>query len=502
MNLTDTISFPPVEARRGNSLINWRMIFHLLGLLLLFEAVLLAVCASVSGYYGDADALAFLQAGGINVAVGGTLFLLFRKAEHRLTRRDAYCIVTFCWVLFCLSGMLPFLFSGSIHSVADAFFETVSGFTTTGATILDNIEEQPHGILFWRSLTQWVGGIGIVFFTIAVFPFFGGESLQLFSAESTGVQKERILPKIGVTVKWIGFVYILLAGVETLLLRWGGMGWFDAVNHAFTSTGTGGYSTKQASVGYWNSPFIEYVIAVFMLLSGVNFSLYFLCMRGRIRRFLQDDELRFYLRLVFVLTALITISLVVMDHYGLEKAFRKSFFQVVSLVTTCGFASDDYLQWPSFTWMFLLLAMMTGGCTGSTSGGIKNMRLLILTRDIKKEFRRKLHPNAVLPVKADGRVISSGVVSSVTTFILFYLLCILVGWTLLMVFGLDLVDAMSVAISSVGNVGPALGHYGPEFSWSSMPDAAKWLTSFLMLIGRLELFCVLLIIYPAFWKNQ
>lgn len=502
MNYADVM--PPIEASgmRGNSLINWKMIFHLLGGLLVFEAIPFLICMAVSLYYHESDYLVFLKVAALNVVVGGAMQLLFRGADRHLTRRDAYCIVTFSWILFCLSGMLPFLLSGSLTSVADAFFETVSGFTTTGATMLDDIESLSNGMLFWRSLSQWVGGVGIVFFTIAIFPFFGGESLQLFSAEATGVKKDRILPKITVTVKWIGMVYLLLATVETLLLRMGGMGWFDAINHALASTSTGGYSTKQDSLGYWDSPFIQYVVTIFVLLSGINFSLYCLCLRGRFKRFLQDDELRFYLRVVFFLTAVITLALYFCNHYGLEPAFRSAFFQVVSIITTCGFITDDYLQWPTFTWMLLLFAMMAGGCTGSTSGGLKNMRLLILLRSIRVEFRRKLHPNAVLPVKADGHVVSQSIVSSVTSFALFYFALIVLGWTLLLVMGLGMVEAMTTTISAVSNVGPAFGAYGPMFTWSSMPEMAKWLLSFLMLVGRLELFCVLLILNPDFWKNR
>ena len=502
MIYADLLSPSPTADVRGNSLINWKMIFRLLGSLLLFEAILFLLCGGVSLYYREPDYLVFLQVAALNVLAGGALQAIFHKADRHLTRRDAYCIVTFSWVLFSLSGMMPFLLSGSISRVADAFFETVSGFTTTGATILNDIESLSHGMLFWRSLMQWVGGVGIVFFTIAIFPFFGGESLQLFSAESTGVKKERILPKISVTVKWIALVYLLLSFSEALLLRCGGMGWFDAINHALTSTATGGYSTKQDSIAYWDSPFIQYVVAIFVMLSGVNFSLYCLCLRGRVRRLFQDDELRFYLRTITIITLIITASLVFWNHYGVEQAFRSAFFQVVSIITTTGFCTDDYLLWPSFTWMLLLFAMLAGGCTGSTSGGLKNMRLLILMRSIKMEFRRKLHPNAVLPVKADGRVLSTHVVSTVTTFVLFYVLCILIGWTLLMMMGLGMTEAMSTAISAISNVGPALGNYGPMFTWASMPDASKWLLSFLMLIGRLELFCVLLILNPDFWKRQ
>ncbi len=484
---------------RCNDLINKKMIFRVLGILLFIESVMFLLCAGISFCYDEPDYKYFLYAALLNSGVGGVLLLMGRKAERRLTRRDGYCIVSLTWVLFTLFGMLPFYFSGAIPSVTDAFFETMSGFTTTGATILDDIESLSHGMLFWRSLTQWIGGLGIVFFTIAVLPIFGGGSLQLFSAEATGVTHDKIHPKINVMAKWIWAVYVVLTLAETVLLTIGGMSLFDAVCHSFTTTATGGYSTKQASISHWNSPFIEYVVATFMILSGVNFSLYFLCLKGKGKRLFQDDELRWFLKSVGALTFIITLALFFQSHYDLESAFRKALFQVATAHTSCGFATDDYNLWPSFTWMLLIFAMLAGGCTGSTSGGIKNMRLMILARNIKNEFKRMLHPNAVLPVRVNRHVISPSIVATVNTFFVFYLLCALVGWTLLMFFGVGLTEAMSTVISSMGNVGPGLGAFGPAFSWAALPDGAKWVLSFLMLIGRLELFGVLLLFYSGFW---
>lgn len=487
---------------RKNSLINKKMIFRVLGILLFIESAMFLLCAGISLCYGEHDYQYFLYTMLLNILIGGILLLLGKNAEKRLTRRDGYCIVSFTWVLFTLSGMLPFYISGGIPSITDAFFETMSGFTTTGATILDNIESLSHGMLFWRSLTQWIGGLGIVFFTIAVLPIFGGGNLQLFSAEATGVTHDKIHPKISVMAKWIWAVYLILTVVETALLMVGGMSLFDAVCHSFTTTATGGYSTKQASISYWNSPFIEYVVAIFMILSGVNFSLYFMCLKGRGKRLLKDDELRWFLKSVGILTLVITLALFFQNHYDLESAFRKALFQVATAHTSCGFATDDYNFWPSFTWMLLIFAMLSGGCTGSTSGGIKNMRLMILARNIKNEFKRMLHPNAVLPVRVNDHVISPSIIATVNTFFVFYLLCALAGWTLLMFFGVGLTEAMSTVISSMGNVGPGLGAFGPAFSWAALPDAAKWVLSFLMLIGRLELFGVLLLFYSGFWRSR
>ena len=487
---------------RNNSLINKKMIFRVLGVLLFIESAMFLLCAAVSLCYGEQDYQYFLYTILLNTLVGGVLLICSRGAENRLTRRDGYCIVTFTWFLFTLFGMLPFYFSGGILSVTDAFFETMSGFTTTGATILDDIESLSHGLLFWRSLTQWIGGLGIVFFTIAVLPIFGGGTIQLFSAEAIGVTHDKTHPRIDVMAKWLWMIYAILTVVETMLLIIGGMSFFDAVCHSFSTTATGGYSTKQASVAYWNSPFIEYVIAIFMILSGINFSLYFMCLKGKGKRLFQDDEFRWFMKSVSILTLVIMFALVFQNHYDWEKAFRRALFQVATAHTSCGFATDDYNLWPSFTWMLLIFAMLSGGCTGSTSGGIKNMRLMILARNIKNEFKRMLHPRAVLPVRVNRQVISPSIIASVNTFFVFYLFCILAGWILLMFFGVGIIEAMSTVISSLGNVGPGLGAFGPAFSWAALPDAAKWILSFLMLIGRLELFAVLLLFYSGFWERR
>ena len=388
-----------VTANRGNSLINRKMILRILGVLLFMEAMMFLVCAGVSLCYGEKDYLYFIYTTLINVAVGSLLLLLGKGAENRVTRRDGYCIVAFTWLLFTGFGMLPFYISGSIPSVTDAFFETMSGFTTTGATILDDIESLPYGLLFWRSLTQWIGGLGIVLFTIALLPLFSGSSQQLFLSEATGVTHDKIHPKAKIMARYLWLIYIGLTLVETILLMCGGMNLFDAICHSFATTATGGFSTKQDSVSYWHSPFIEYVISIFMILSGVNFSLYYMALKGKYQNLLRDRELHWFLKSVGILTGIITIALFVTDYYDLETAFRKALFQVATTHTSCGFATDDYNLWPQFTWMLLLFAMLSGGCTGSTSGGVKNLRLLIIAQNIRNQFKQMLHPRAVLPVR-------------------------------------------------------------------------------------------------------
>lgn len=487
---------------KNNSMINRKMICRVLGVLLFMEAGMFLFCSGLSICYGEGDYKYFLYTTAINVVVGGLLMLYGKGAVNTMNRRDGYCVVTLSWVFFTFFGMLPFYLSGSIDTITNAFFETMSGFTTTGATILDDIESLSHGMLFWRSLTQWIGGLGIVFFTLAILPIFTSGGVQLFSAESTGVTHDRTHPKINVMAKWLWIVYLILTVAETILLLFGGMNLFDAVCQSFTTTATGGYSTKQASISYWNSPYIEYVVSIFMILSGMNFSLFLLCMKGKVGRLFKDEELRWFLASVGILTGLITIGLIIQNHYDWEQAFRKSLFQVATAHTSCGFATDDYNLWPSYTWLLLFIAMLSGGCTGSTSGGLKNMRLLIVARAIRNEFRHLLHPNAVLPVRVNKQTVSPSIVSTVGMFFAFYLIIAFLGWTLLLVFGVGFSESISTVISSMGNVGPGLGYCGPAYSWNSLPDAAKWVLSFLMLIGRLELFTVLLLFYPGFWKNR
>ena len=496
--LSDNLYF----GSRKNSLINPPMIARVLGILLLIEAAMFLVCMGVSLLYWESDFIYFIYCSLINLGVAGIMLLYGRNAKNNLNRRDGYCIVSLAWVLFTLFGMLPFYIGGSIPSITDAFFETMSGFTTTGATILNDIESLSHGMLFWRSLTQWIGGLGIVFFTIAILPIFSSGSVQLFSAESTGVTHDKTHPKTNVMAKWLWIVYLILTLSETMLLCFGGMDLFDAICQSFTTTATGGYSTKQDSISYWNSPYIEYVVAVFMILSGMNFSLFFLFVKGKVKKLFKDEELRWFLTSVGVLTGLITLGLVLVNQYDVELAFRKALFQVATAHTSCGFATDDYNLWPSFTWLLLLYAMISGGCTGSTSGGVKNMRLLIVARSIRNEFKHLLHPNAVLPVRVNKQTVSPSILTTVGAFFLFYLFFVFVGWTVLLCMNVGFSESLSTVVSCLGNVGPGLGAFGPAYSWSALPDAAKWVLSFLMLVGRLELFCVLLLFYPGFWKNR
>lgn len=483
-------------------MINFKTIIRIIGILLLLETVMFLVCSSVSFYYRESDMLDFWKAGGITAGIGLLLAALGKGGERQLTRRDGYVLVSFAWVAFSLFGMLPFYIGGYIPDIADAFFETMSGFSSTGATILDDIESLPHGILFWRSMTQWIGGLGIIMFTIAVLPIFGVSGLQVFAAEASGPTHDKVHPRIGITAKWIWSIYAGITALLVGLLMLGGMDWFDSICHAFATTGTGGFSTKQASVAYYNSPYIEYVISIFMFISGINFTLLLLFVNRKFKKFIGNAELKFYFGSVVLFTAVIAIVLYYTSPMGMEESFRKSLFQVISLQTSTGFATDDYMQWTPVLWGLLTIIMLMGACAGSTTGGLKCIRMVILTKVSRNEFKHILHPNAILPVRINKQVISPSIVSTVLAFCFIYISIIVIGTLLMMAMGVGAEESMGCVISSIGNMGPGLGETGPAYSWNALPDAAKWLLSFLMLLGRLELFTVLLLFTPDFWKRN
>ena len=481
--------------------VSYRFVAYLIGLLLAFESILLLACCCVSMIYGERDLMSFIVSFAVCLSVSAILVVYGRRRKCAMSRNEGYIVVALSWVFFSVFGMVPYLWGGFIPNITDAFFETMSGFTTTGATILDNIESMPHGILFWRSLTQWIGGLGIVCFTIVLLPGFGASSQMLYLSEATGVTHNKLYPKTRVMARYIFMVYILLTAVESALLMAGGMGLFDALCHSMTTTATGGFSTKQESIAYWHSPYMEYVVSIFMLLSAINFSLYIVAFKSKWKKLREFVELKWFACSVGLLTLIISAVLFLNNGYSAEEAFRKSLFQVATCHTSCGFATDDYNLWPPFTWMLLIFAMLSGGCTGSTSGGVKNMRLIIIANCIRNQFRQILHPRAVLPVKVGG-LFDNKLLTTVLVFFAAYLSVAFIGWTLLMAFGVGFTEAMSTVISSMGNVGPGLGSFGPAFSWAALPDAAKWILSSLMLIGRLEIFGFLLIFYRSTWKGS
>ena len=478
------------------------MIYRIMGFLVLIESVMLLCCIGVSGYYGEDDLNSFIITTVITAIVGSTLLFTGRNAEKQLSKRDGIIIVSISWVVVSIFGMIPFYISGYIPDITNAFFEAISGFTSTGSTILDDIEALPHGLLFWRSMTQWFGGLGIVFFTIAVLPIFGVGSVQLFAAESSGLAHDKVHPRIGVTARWIWSIYFGLTLTVIILLMAGGMPAFDSVCHAFATTGTGGFSTKQASIEFYNSPYIEYVTAIFMTASGINFTLLLLFVNRKFKKFFGDTELKWYLASVGLFTLFITAGLYHTSSMNIEEAFRKAFFQVASIHTSTGFATADYMTWEPVLWGALTILMIVGACAGSTSGGIKCIRMVILTKASRNEFKRIIHPNAVLPVRINKQVVPPSILTSILAFIFVYIVIILVSCLIMMGLGIGFIESIGTVVSSVGNMGPGLGLTGPAYSWNQLPDLAKWLSSFLMLAGRLELFTVLILFTRGFWKRS
>ncbi|MBQ8009603.1 MAG: TrkH family potassium uptake protein [Bacteroidaceae bacterium] len=483
-------------------MINFKAIIKVIGDLLLLETVMLLLSVGVSAYYRDTAFFSLLVTAGITGITGLLMTLYSRNSSKAFTRRDGYIMVTCSWVSFAMFGMLPFYIDGHIPSLTNAFFEAMSGITSTGATILDDIDSMPQGLLFWRSITQWFGGLGIIIFTIALLPFLGVSGLQMFAAEVSGPTHNKVNPRIGITARWIWSIYIGITALLMVLLWLGGMGGFDSICHALTAAGTGGFSTHQESIAFYHSPYIEYVIIVFMFISGINYSLLILFISGRVRRALQDSELKWYGLTVVCATILFTIVLWASQNLEGEEAFRNSLFQVVSLQTSTGFTTTDYMVWPSALWGLLLLIMLVGACAGSTSGGMKCIRVQVLFKVMKNEFKHILHPNAVLPVRMDKQVAPPSLVTTVMAFCFLYFIIIFGSSIFLSSIGIDFMEAIGCSVSALGNMGPALGSYGPSSTWNSMPDAGKWLMSLLMLLGRLEIFTVILLFTPNFWKRN
>jgi trk system potassium uptake protein TrkH len=484
------------------SKINWKIIFHFLGLLLIIEGIFMFAGIPFSLYYCGYKCLSLLYSGLITLFSGGLFWLLTRKAQRSIGKREGYIIVTGAWVIISLFGTLPYLISGTIPTFTNAFFETISGFTTTGASILTDIEVLPKGILFWRSLTQWIGGMGIIVLSVAILPILGIGGMQLFVAEmpGTGISTDKLHPRITQTAKRLWLIYVAFTFAETILLMVGGLDLFDALCHSFATMATGGFSTQNASVANY-SPFIQYVIVIFMIMAGTNFTLHYLGMHGKIKEVWKNEEYRYYILFTFGFVILISILLITHGNISIEMAFRDSLFQIVSIVTTTGFVTSDYLIWPGHLWIFIFLLMFIGGSAGSTGGGIKIARQILLLKSSAIEFKRMIHPQAIIPVKFNGKAVSNEIIHMVMAFFLLYILTFFIGTFIMVLLGLNFESAVGVTIASLGNIGPGLGDVGPVENYSFLPVAGKWLSAFLMLLGRLELFTVLILFSPYFWKK-
>ncbi|MDX1328817.1 MAG: potassium transporter TrkG, partial [Arenibacter sp.] len=492
--------------------LNFRIIFHLMGLLLLCNGGFMVLAAIVSGIYEDGVTLDIALAAIVTMLLGMLSMFYTREHDKEVKRREGYIIVTFGWLVMSASGMLPYLFSESIPGVTNAFFETISGYTTTGASIVDDIEALPKGILFWRSLTHWIGGMGIIVLAIAILPLLGIGGMQLFAAEAPGPGGDKLHPRITDTAKRLWLIYFAYTVAETILLKLAGMNFFDAINHSLATLSTGGFSTKNDSMAYWNDqPLIQYIVILFMFLAGSNFVLSYYAFKGKVQKVIKDEEFKFYSIFTgcFVVLAAVVIYLKanvpVSEFHPMvfgeaESAFRHALFQVVSVITTTGFVTADFTSWTPFLTILFFILMFLGGSSGSTSGGIKVMRHILIIKNGLLEFKRTMHTNAIIPVRYNNKTVQEHIVYNIIGFLVLYMLLFVVGSLVLGALGLDFVSAIGGAASSLGNVGPAFGDLNPVSNYNSLPSLGKWWCGILMLLGRLELFTVLILFSPHFWK--
>ncbi len=480
---------------------NFKIIARVLGLLLVVEGLAMLIALMVALMYKGPDVTSFIYSSLICILPGLAIAGFTSKAPKNISKREGFVIVSLVWLVFSLFGSLPYVISGSIPDYTNAFFETMSGFTTTGSSILENIEELPHGILFWRSLTQWLGGMGIIVLSLSFMPIFGIGGMQLFAAEVPGPTPDKISPKIHQTARMLWLIYILFTTLETLLLWAGGMSLFDSVNHSLTTMATGGFGTKQDSIAYWDSAYIQYVIIFFMIIAGTNFSLTYLVLKGRISRLYKDEEFKYYIFFIVGFTIVIFSGLLITTTLGVEQAFRDSLFQVVSIITTTGFATADYVTWEPILVLLIFALFFFGGSAGSTGGGIKIMRIVVLLKNSYYELRRIVHPNAVIPVRFNQHSVDAKIVNNVLAFFMFYMLVFFVSSIIFMLFVPDLPTSMGAVATSLGNIGPGIGDVGPSQTFLSIHPLGKWFLSFLMMLGRLELFTVLVLFSPSFWKH-
>ena len=484
---------------------NTRMVFRTMGALLLLEAIFMAVAMCVSLWYKEADTSVFLISTIITLVAGLVGLLIGRKAESRMGEREGYVIVAMVWVVFSIFGMLPYYLSGQVGSFTDAWFETMSGFTTTGATIIPDLDIITHGLLFWRSLTQWIGGMGIIVLSIAILPIFGLNGMQLYAAEVTGLTYEKLSPRISDTAKMMWTTYVILTAMEVLGLWLCGMPIFDAICHSFSTIATGGFSTKNNSLEFYDSAAIHYLVTFFMFISGINFVILIYLVRGKARNFFRDEELRWYAVAVIFFAVLLTIGLYISrpgwTFMHMERSFRDSLFTVISAMTSTGYTISDYMYWPVVAWVVIFFLMLTGACAGSTAGGIKWVRLSIILKNGVAEFQRRIHPNAIVPVKLNDKAIPQQTINNIMAFLIFYIFIIVITVVIFCASGVNFDESIGAAVSAIGNVGISIGQFGPSGTYAEFPTIAKWVMSFVMLIGRLEIFTVLLLFTRTLWKK-
>ncbi len=489
-------------------MINFKVVGFIIGVLLIIEGTCIALSGGISFIYGDTDALHIMLAAIITLLAGGLLWALFYASDKSIGKREGYIIVSSGWIFFSVFGAIPFILSDyGVDNYTDAFFETMSGFTTTGASILEDYDPSSnmflmsHGLLFWRSMTQWLGGMGIIVLSLVILPILGIGGMQLFAAEVPGPSPDKLHPRIKETAKRLWGIYIIYTLAETVLLWLGEMNLFDAVCHSFTTMATGGYSTRQASIEFYQLPYTHYVISFFMFLAGVNFTLSYFALHSKFKTVWKNEEFRFYISFLAILTVAITFILYFDQYAHLEESFRNALFQVVSIMTTTGYATYNYLDWLPAAVMLLFIAMFIGGSSGSTGGSIKVIRITLLIKNGFLELKRLLHPNAIIPVRIDKQAVRPEIVTNVLAFVSVYLLTFLSGVIVISVLGHDFNTSLGSVAATLGNIGPGIGNVGPACNYADFSVFGKWFLSFLMLVGRLELFTVFILLSPDFWKK-
>lgn len=480
---------------------NKRLVIRLMGRLLLIEAALMIPSLAVSLLYGGKDALAFVYTIGITGVCGLIPALLAKPERQDLNPKDGLAVAGLSWIVLSFFGALPFLLSGVIPNMVDAYFEAVSGFTTTGATILNEIESLPRGILFWRSFTHWIGGMGVLVLTVALLPRLSGRTAQLTKAESPGPTFSKLLPRTSDSAKMLYLLYLLLSAVLFVMLILAGMNGYDAAIHTFSTAGTGGFNNYNASVASLNNPAVEWILAVFMMLFGINFAVYFHLWRKEVKIAAKNEELWFYLGIVAGVTFILTVA-ILPRFDGFFTALRTAYFQVTALISTTGFVSADFDLWPSLTKTLLVILMIIGGCAGSTGGGFKVSRVMMMMKNAVRDIRRTVHPRKVEVVRMDGKSVPENVLAQMGGFISLYVLLEIAGALVLSLDGFNMTEAFTGALTCISNVGPAFGELGPTKNFSGLSPAAKMVCSFLMLAGRLEIIPVLSLFSISLWRKK
>ncbi len=486
-----------------------KTILNILGAILALTGFTMMVPALIAWGYNEPDLVGHLQSMGICMGIGIPVWLFTRKSRS-LNNKDGFVIVTLSWLLVALAGAMPFYLSGAIPNFTDAWFESMSGVTTTGATIIGNpntlphlpngIESLTHGVLYWRSFIQWIGGMGIIVFTIAILPLLGVGGVQLFKAEVPGPVSDKIRPRVKETAKILWMVYVGLTAAEAILLSISGMSWFDAICHAFTTLPTGGFSTQNASIAAYANPAIHYIIILFMFIAGVNFSLHFRSLTGNIKISFKDPEFLAYIGITFAATLFIFLNIASAQGEWTHDNFLSSLFQSVSILTTTGYSSADYEIWPFFSQYLILILMFIGAMGGSTGGGMKVARIILLVKYAATETRRMLHSRAIIPIRIGDRYIGEDVVRNTLGFFLFYMSIFGVTALILTTLNLDIESAIGAAASAIGNIGPGLGAFGPTDNYALLHPMGKWMLTFCMLLGRLEIFTIMVLFSRTFWK--